>query len=315
MFLITSTISGHPLPQSPWFNIQRDPGGHSGHTRGRCPFIQHGEKVGEFGRQHLSGKASHHHHTGNHCQDSWHHHGRQTSIRALHRHWVGYLLGMHPYSYPQWTSYVQGVSTLGSKAPRTWSEMDLAQHVKGKSWGGSQQFSSEIVDYGSDLSPSLPTRDEATIEAVVTPRFSTSQESQDCDVCRQGDDSIFWDAGVLLVDCLDKGHTIIRVYYADLLRKSSKFSVECSSTRTMLHHVWPQWQWLLSRNVDSNSSNTHHILLIWLLLTTTSFQKLKMSSVVIIFAIDDDVMNAMDHFLRAQKTSVCSMISGLSVSM
>ena len=52
---------------------------------------------------------------------------------------------------------------------------------------------------------------------MVTPRFSTSPKSQDCYVCRQGDDSIFWDAGALLVNCLDKGHTIIRVYYAHLL--------------------------------------------------------------------------------------------------
>ena len=34
--------------------------------------------------------------------------------------------------------------------------------------------------------------------------------------------SIFWDAGVFLVDYLDKGHTITRVYYADLLSSMGK---------------------------------------------------------------------------------------------
>ena len=124
-----------------------------------------------------SEKASHHHHTGDHGQDSWHHHGRQTSNGVLHCHWVGYLPGPHPCSHPQWTPYVQGVSTLCSKTPWTWFEMDSAQHVKGTSChflGRSQQFSSEICDYGWDLGPSLPTRDEAPIEAVETPRFSAS---------------------------------------------------------------------------------------------------------------------------------------------
>ena len=49
--------------------------------------------------------------------------------------------------------------------------------------GISQQFSSEICDLG----PSLPTRDETTIEAVETPGFSAFQGSQDCGVRRQGD--------------------------------------------------------------------------------------------------------------------------------
>ena len=46
---------------------------------------------------------------------------------------------------------------------------------------------SEICDYGWDLDPSLPTRDEATIEAVKTPRYFAFQESQECDVRKQGD--------------------------------------------------------------------------------------------------------------------------------
>ena len=64
-------------------------------------------------------------------------------------------------------------------------------------------------------------------------------------------------------------------------RKSSIFGVEswqeeCSSTRTMLRHT------PLSRNVDTNLSNTHSIILIRLPLTTTSSRNSKMSSVVII---------------------------------
>ena len=52
----------------------------------------------ESGKRPPSGKASHHHHTGDHYQDSWDHQGNQTSNRALHCHWVGYLPGTHPCS-------------------------------------------------------------------------------------------------------------------------------------------------------------------------------------------------------------------------
>ena len=45
--------------------------------------------------------SNHRHHTGDHCQDSWHHHGRQTSNGALDCHWVGYFTGPHPWSHPQ----------------------------------------------------------------------------------------------------------------------------------------------------------------------------------------------------------------------
>ena len=102
------------------------------------------------------------HHAGDHCQDSWHHHDRQTSNGVLHCHWVGYLPQPHPCSHPQQTSYVHGVSTLCPKTPWTWFEMESAQHVKGKSChfrSRSQQFSSEICDCGWDLGPSLPTSD------------------------------------------------------------------------------------------------------------------------------------------------------------
>ena len=59
---------------------------------------------------------------------------------------------------------------------------------------------------------------------------------------------------------------------------------------------------LLSRNVDSNLSNTHPILLIWLPLTTTSSRKWKRSSVV---------MNAMDTFWGPQNGAFYSMTAGL----
>ena len=97
-----------------------------------------------------------------HCQDSWHHHDRQTSNGVLHCHWVGYLPGPHPCSHPQQTSYIHGVSTLCPKTRWTWFEMELAQHVKGKSChfrSRSQQFASEICDCGWNLGPSLPTSD------------------------------------------------------------------------------------------------------------------------------------------------------------
>ena len=52
------------------------------------------------------------------------------------------------------------------------------------------KMSSNICDYGCDLGPSLPTRDEATIEAVDTTRSTGKMMA-----------SIFWDAeGVLVAD-------------------------------------------------------------------------------------------------------------------
>ena len=64
----------------------------------------------------------------------------------------------------------------------------------------------------------------------------------------------------------------------------------------------PQWPWLLYRNVDSNLSKTHSLLQIWLPLTTTSSCKRKQKEELGVhhFARDDDVMNAVDHFLRDQ---------------
>ena len=113
---------------------------------------------------------------------------------------------------------------------------------------------------------------------VETPRFSVFQVTT---VMSAGKvmAAIFWDAeGVLLVDYLDKGHTITGAYYSDLLRQLRETIKQirrgkCSSTRKMHRLTHPQWQWLLPRNVDSNLSNTHPILVIWVPLTATSSQK------------------------------------------
>ena len=192
-------------------------------------------------------------------------------------------------SHPQQTSYVQDVSTLCSKALWTWSETDSAQYVKRKSCnflGRSEQgFFPEICDYGWDLGPSLPIRDEATIEAVETSMFSKEAKTEMS--AGKVMASIFWDPeGMLLVDYQDKAHTITGAYYADLLTASrfgvESWQVECSSTRTMHQLTCPQWQWLLSTNVDSNFSKTHPIFLIWLPLTTISSWKWKRSLAVII---------------------------------
>ena len=54
------------------------------------------------------------------------------------------------------------------------------------------------------MGPSLPARDEATIEAVETPRFSAFQENKDCDT------PIFWNAeGILLVDYLNYHRSLL----------------------------------------------------------------------------------------------------------
>ena len=132
-------MCGHPLSRSQGLNTQGDPWRQGVHTRGECCFIQHEEEVGcsitpwqgESGRRSPSDKASQCHHIEHHCQDSWHHHGRQTNNGALRCHWVGYLPGPHPCSHLQRTSYVQDVSRLCSKTPWTWYEMDSAQLVNG----------------------------------------------------------------------------------------------------------------------------------------------------------------------------------------
>ena len=52
--------------------------------------------------------------------------------------------------------------------------------------------------------------------------------------------------------------------------------------------------------MDSNLSKTHSILLIWLPLTTTIYPKMKKEFGGYHFATDDDVMNAVYHFLKDQ---------------
>ena len=92
------------------------------------------------------------------------------------------------------------------------------QHVQGKSCHflvRSQQFSSDICDYGWELGPSLPTRDKATKQLGSPP-----PKEAKTDIHSQDDASIFWDAeGLLLMDYLDKGHTITGAHYAYLLRQ------------------------------------------------------------------------------------------------
>ena len=94
--------------------------------------------------------------------------------------------------------------------------------------------------------------------------------------------AIYGDAeGVLLVDYLDKRHTITGDYYADLPRQPQRQQNQADSAwKADKRSVLPpgqcfgtQWPWPLSRNVDSNLSKTHPILLIWLPLTTTSSRK------------------------------------------
>ena len=139
--------------------------------------------------------------------------------------------------------------------------------------GGYQQFSSEICDYGRDL-----TREEVTIEAVETPRFSTFQESQFCDARRQSDDLNVLGCRRNAVGGLPRQgphcHWSLLCLSSETASGEHKadwaWNAECSSTRTMERHTCPQWPWLLSRNVNSNLSKTHPILLIWLPLTTTS---------------------------------------------
>ena len=106
---------------------------------------------------------------------------------------------------------------LCHKGPWTWFETESAQHVKGQFYHFYEGFQVFVRDfnYGWDLGPSLPTRDTATIESVDTPRLSAFQGSQGKVMA-----SIVWAAGgVLLVDYLDKDHTITGAYYADFLRQ------------------------------------------------------------------------------------------------
>ena len=82
---------------------------------------------------------------------------------------------------------------------------------------------------------SITSNQRGTIKAVETPRFSTSHESQDCDVHRKGDGR-------------DTGHIITRAYYTDLLRQLQEkikqiqygdLKKECSYTNIMLHtHIY-----------------------------------------------------------------------------
>ena len=73
------------------------------------PSYKHGEKVGCCGRE--TGKGKHYYHTRDHYQGS-------CSINVDKR--------------VQSITLPQGVSSLGSKAPWTWSEMDSAQLVNGE---------------------------------------------------------------------------------------------------------------------------------------------------------------------------------------
>ena len=100
--------------------------------------------------------------TGDHGQDSWRHHGRQTSNRVLHCHWVeisprtasmqssttSFICPKCQYSVPK---------LLGSDLKQTRHFLDR-----------SQQLSSEICDYVWVRSPSLATRDKATVNTVET---------------------------------------------------------------------------------------------------------------------------------------------------
>ena len=149
----------------------------------------------------------------------------------------------------------------------------------------------------------------------MRPRFFAFKESQNCDVNSQGDDLHFLGCGSAI------GGLPIQMsqYHRGLLRwsyetatiyekKSSRFGVE-------------SWQWLLSRNVDSNLLKTHPNLLIWLPLTTTSSRKWKRSSVVIILPQMMMLWMLCTTFWdtkmapSTQKWSVCSMTARLSMLM
>ena len=137
----------------------------------------------------------------------------------LHCHWVGYLSGPHSCSHPQHTSYDQGVSMLCPQTPWTWFETDSAQHVKGHFLRQIPTvfFSSEICDYGWDLrsiTSNLRQTNNWNLGSL------SPKEAKTGIFAGKVMASIFWDAeGVLLVDYLDKGHTITGACNADLLRQ------------------------------------------------------------------------------------------------
>ena len=94
------------------------------------------------------------------------------------------------------------------------------------------------------------------------------------------------DAGVLLVDYLDKGHTITWPYYADLLRQLRGESQTNSAWKADKRSTLPPGQCSgphvhSGHDCYSNLSKTHPIL-IWFSLTNTSSWKWKRSLVVII---------------------------------
>ena len=76
-----------------------------------------------------------------------------------------------------------------------------------------------VCDPGWDLDPSFPTRDEATVKAVETTRFSAFQ------VMSAGK----WPRVPPKI-----GHTNTRVYYTDLLRQLKAYSVWKSDQRDVL---------------------------------------------------------------------------------
>ena len=136
-------------------------------------------------------------------------------------------------------------------------------------------------------------------EAVETSRFSASKESQDCDVCSQGD-------GLHFLGC--------RSIVGGLPRHVSHChrGLLCSSFETARRENQPDSAWkadkrsalppgqcsgthIHSDHVESNLLKTYPILLIWLSLT-----KIKKELGGLNFGRGDDVMNAVDHFMKDQ---------------
>ena len=107
----------HLLPQTQKLSTQGDPGTCGGPTRAWWRRVLSSLEGKVWRTTPIWGDQSPSH-TGHYC----HHHCSEMCNRAIHCLWVGHSM----------QSSTRYISSLGPKAPSSWSEMNSTQQVKGK---------------------------------------------------------------------------------------------------------------------------------------------------------------------------------------